>query len=88
MLSATLEEETLDFGARPRRASKEFETRRHARVELKAADLHASAQLLPTELVDERRHDLLEGDAVQRIVGVLHALTLLPSPSSCSRDSA
>lgn len=60
--------EVFDFFSCPGGSPEEFQTRRDARIDLKAANIDQLSELLPAVPLDERVDDRGEGDTVQRIV--------------------
>jgi len=60
--------QVFDFFSGPRGSAQEFQTRRHARVELKAANVDQLSELLEAVAFDQGGDDHLERDAMQRVV--------------------
>ena len=62
---------SLDLGAGPRHLAQELQRRRQARLVGEAADVDRARHRVPTDPVDQELEDRLQGDAVQRVVGLL-----------------
>src|SRR5205085_5870106 len=60
--------EALDLLARPRRAPEELQARGDAGIRREAADVHLPAELWPTIVRHQLVQNLLERDAVKRVV--------------------
>lgn len=65
-----VEIEHLDLFARPRRAAQELEARCDARFVIEAADVDPPSERRPAEACHQFVQDLLQREAVQRIVGL------------------
>ena len=66
----TTTERALDLLARPRRATQELEARGDARFVVETANVDPPPQPRPAEAGDQVGHDALEGEAVERILGL------------------
>ncbi len=70
-VSQHLEVQVLDFCSRPRCFAQKLQAGGNRRVAGETADVYAHAQLLPAVVFNQAGHDFLEGDTVQRVVGLL-----------------
>src|SRR4029077_14148682 len=68
LLTQHEEVEALDLLSRPRRAPEELQARGDAGIRREAADAHLLAELWPTVVRHQLVDNLLERDAVKRIV--------------------